>query len=139
MDRLAQQLRDDAEKIDVAVSPELDERIRASLAATNPEPAGTKRPAARPAWFWWASSLTGVAAAIVVVAVLNLRPPEPATDVNSVANPTALLPPIDWQVETAVLTSPLEQEYEDLQSDIRKAEKALREDLDAILKGREEP
>ena len=43
------------------------------------------------------------------------------------------MPSIPWRAETALLTSPLEQEFEDLQSDIRKAEEALRQELDAIF------
>ena len=134
MDKLATRLRDDANAIDVHVSAELDERIRASLEGTTPE-AAPRQPqaAARQPWFWWMSSLTGVAAALVVVVIVNLGGPDPVPPVTPAGSPTALLPPVTWQVETAVLTSPLEQEMEDLQSDLRKAEEALKRDIEAVF------
>ena len=132
MDKVAAKLRDDAQAIEVGVSPELDERIRASLESVTPETARPKPPS-RPAWFWWLSSITGVAAALSVVAIVNLNQPDPISPVPPVGNPSALLPPVKWQVETAVLTSPLEQEIEDLQSDLKKAEEALKRDIDAVF------
>ena len=132
MDKVAARLRQDASAIDVGVSPELDERIRASLEAATQEPPSRPLPPSRPPWFWWASSLTGIAAAVAVIVIVNLQGPDPAVP-QSVGNPTALLPPVRWQVETAVLTSPLEQEMEDLQSDLKKAEEALKRDLEAVF------
>ena len=133
MDKVADKLREDADAIDVRVSPELDERIRASLQGITPEPARAPKAPPRQPWFWWASSLTGVAAAIVVVVIVNLNAPEPVPPATPAGNPTALLPPISWQVETAVLTSPLEQEMEDLQSDLKKAEETLKRDIEAVF------
>ena len=60
MDKLAKQLREDAERIDATISEELDNRIQASLQGVQPERTGGRATAARPRWFWWASSLTGV-------------------------------------------------------------------------------
>ena len=122
MDRVANSLREDARAIDVTVSPDLDARIRASLEGVTPERREARRASQRPTWFWWASSLTGVVAAILVIVVLNLRPPETALPTTVTADPGILSPPISWRVETAVLTSPLEKEMEDLQSDLKKAE-----------------
>ena len=134
MDKLATQLRDDAKSIDVTISPELDARIRASLeGVTQEDPAEPDLPPSRQPWFWWASSLTGVTAAIIVVVIVNVFAPDPVPPATSVANPNALLPPVSWQVETAVLTSPLEQEMEDLQSDLKKAEEALKRDFEAVF------
>jgi predicted ATP-grasp superfamily ATP-dependent carboligase len=48
------------------------------------------------------------------------------------AQPLAI-PSIRWQAETAVLTSPLEQEIEDLQSDLKKAEEAVRRDIERLF------
>ena len=133
MDKLAEQLREDAQKIDATISPELDERIRASLQNIAPEPARKPRATPRPAWFWWASSLTGVAAAIAVIVIVNLQAPEPEPiAVNAPVTPI-VLPTIEWQAETAVLTAPLEQEIEDLQSDLKKAEEAVRQDIDRLF------
>ena len=133
MDNVAKRLREDASAIDVSVSPELDARIRASLEGVTPERRVTTPASKRPSWFWWASSLTGVAAAILVIVVLNLRVPEPAQPTTAAANPRTLLPPVSWRVETAVLTSPLEQEMEDLQSDLKKAEAALKREIEAVF------
>ena len=133
MDRLAQRLREDAQRIDTHVSNELEQRIQASLEGIAPEPGTKRKPAPRPAWFWWASSLTGVAAAAAIIAILNLQAPEPAQVAADVDSRPLIMPTIEWQTEAAVLTGPLEQELEDLQSDLRKAEEAVRQDIDRLF------
>ncbi len=40
-----------------------------------------------------------------------------------------VLPAVDWNAKSAVLISPLQQEYENLQADLKKAEKVLKEDI----------
>ncbi|MCH9695470.1 MAG: anti-sigma factor [Gammaproteobacteria bacterium] len=136
MDKLAEQLRRDAQNIEVNVSDELDRRIQASVRA-----AGIPRPAEQPpaaprqraAGFWWASSLTGVAAAAMVIIILNSRSQQdhivPAVVETSPVTPSMSVPVIDWKTESAMLTSPLKQELEDLQSDIRKAEQKVKDDI----------
>jgi hypothetical protein len=128
MDKLAKQLRADAERIDATVSAELDRRIDASLRAVTPE-AEARRPApiARPPLFWWASTLTGIAAAIAVIAIVNLRTPEQQerTPVDLVAT----VPPLDLKAETAMLTAPLHEELDRLQSDFKKAEEKVKQDI----------
>jgi hypothetical protein len=129
MDKLANQLRKDAENIEVSVSDELDNRIAASLRSVTPQ-AETVSAAKtrRPALFWWASSLTGIAAAVVVIVIVNSQQPQiPATPTP--ANIVAAVPQVDWRTETAMLTGQLQQELDDLQSDIRKAERKVREDI----------
>lgn len=133
MDELAKRLREDAQQIDSTISEELDERIRASLHGVNPEPAERRRAAPRPAWFWWGSSLTGVAAAVAVIVIVNLGAPEPVPTVADVPPAALVLPSFEWQIEPAVLTSPLEQEIEDLQSDLKKAEEAVKQDIDRLF------
>ncbi|MDJ0812920.1 MAG: hypothetical protein QNJ23_04275 [Woeseiaceae bacterium] len=133
MDKLAKRLREDAAHIECAVSDELDDRIRASLENIKPQQPAEPRRSARPPAFWWASSLTGVAAAIVLIAVLNLQEPEPAIPTTEPVAQQLVIPSIEWQAETAVLVSPLEQEFEDLQSDLKKAEEALREDIERLF------
>ncbi len=126
MDKLAEQLKRDADDIKVRISDELDHRIEASLRSVTPE-VRPERPPARPAGFWWASSLTGIAAAAAVIVIINSRqaePPTPAAD-----DVLATVPSIDWQTETASLTGPLQQELENLRSDLEKAEKKVREDI----------
>lgn len=132
MDKLAEQLRRDAERIDAQISPQLDDRIRASLeSASQDEPEA--RPARPSATFWWASSLTGIAAAVLVITLVNTSSPETE---SSVTQP----PPADyvasqfgaWNLKPAVLTQTLEQELDDIQADLKKAEQALRDDIEQI-------
>ena len=125
MDDITQRLRDDASRIDASVSPELEDRIRASLenVASTPAP----RPRRPTLSLWWASSLTGVvAAAIVIVAVRLVSTPEQEPPQVAAIEPLAL--PI-LKTETAVLTAPLEQELVHLEADLRKAELAVRKEI----------
>jgi hypothetical protein len=126
MDKLARQLRDDAERINVSVSDELDQRIEASLRAVTP---ATERqtPRARPPLFWLASTLTGAAAALAIIAVVNMQEAEqPAVRAATVAD---LQPSIELNMEAAMLTAPLQQELEALQSDLKKAEEKVKRDI----------
>lgn len=133
MDKLAKRLREDAGRIDVDISAELDDRIQASLQGIRPEkgrrPAGTSGSR----WFWVASSLTGVAAAVAAIVVINLRSPEPTPMTAGTTEAPLVLPTIEWRTEAAVLTSPLEQEIEDLQADLKKAEEVVKEDIDRLF------
>ena len=133
MDKLAKRLRDDADSIDATISEDLDERIRASLHGVTPERTGERRPVARAPWFWWASSLTGLAAAILLIVIVNLRGPQPVPVAEETAPPPLVLPKIEWNAKAAVFTSPLEQEIEDLQSDLEKAEDAVKQDIDRLF------
>jgi len=128
MDKLAKQLREDAANIDAEISAELDSRIRASLQNVKPE--SSRPPAARPPWFWWASSLTGVAAALGVIAIINLDQPGPSPQLQ-VQEPVAhiVVPEFDLDVEAAMLTSPLAEELARLQADLKRAEEAVRNDV----------
>ncbi len=134
MDKLANRLREDAANIDAEISAQLDSRIQASLTAIEPEAARRQRdPGRRPVSFWLASSLTGVAAALAVIAILNVvdrnGPAEvPRTVADNTVQPIEL-PAIDLDVEAAMLTGPLAQELEDLQADLKKAEEVVRGDV----------
>jgi hypothetical protein len=133
MDNLTRKLRQDAATIDAEISAQLDSRIQASLAAIEPEAARQRKPARRPVSFWLASSVTGVAAALAVIAVMNVDDSsEPAAIPRSVAdNPVQPLdiPALDLDVEAAMLTEPLARELEDLQADLKKAEEVVRGDV----------
>ena len=134
IDKLAHSLRDDAAKSDPEISAHLDSRIQASLNAIEP---GTARRhderRRRPVSFWLASSLTGVAATLAVIAILNIVDTnEPAAVSRTVAENVVQpieIPVIDLDVEAATLTGPLAQELEDLQADLRKAEEVVRGDV----------
>ena len=126
MDKLANKLRDDAAKIDAEISAQLDSRIQASLAAIEPGAARQRKPVRRSVSFWLASSLTGIAAALAVIAVLNVVDSNKPTAVP--AQPVEI-PALDLDVEAAMLTAPLAQELEDLQADLKKAEEVVRGDV----------
>ena len=133
MDKLAKQLREDAEKIECTVSDDLDARIRASLQGIKPEAQHRPKRESKSFSFWWASSLTGVAAAIAGIAVVNLQAPEPDPVTAATMAQPLVLPTIQWNAQTAVFTSPLEQEIDNLQSDLKKAEEAVKQDIDRLF------
>ncbi|MEM9402090.1 MAG: hypothetical protein AAGA44_06270 [Pseudomonadota bacterium] len=140
MDNLAKRLRDDAEAIKADVSPQLESRIQASLEAVVQErPATVEAPRTeRSALFWWASSLTGIAAATALILMVNTNTVDPVAD-NTVANQVepALqlpeLPRLPLKVEAAMTTTLLEQELENIQSDLQRAAKAVENDVDRII------
>ena len=129
MDKLAQRLRADADNIEVTISDELDSRIEASLHAASPERPRPAAPRARPPLFWLASTVTGVAAALALITVVNWQPVEEAAPPSATMVATELPPLRDLTTDTAVLTAPLQQELENLQSDLRKAEEKVKRDI----------
>lgn len=133
MDKLAKQLRADAGRIECQVSDELDKRLRASLEGIEPQRTAAAEVPRRSPALWWASSLTGVAAALVLIAVINNVPPDTGSTMTEPVAQPLVIPSMRWKAETAVLTSPLEQEIEDLQSDLEKAEEAVRQDIERLF------
>jgi hypothetical protein len=130
MDRLAERLREDAGNIDAEISAELDHRIHASLTSVQPQPVKPAPREVRALSFWWASSLTGLAAAIAVIVVINLnRAPPPTDAVTAQSLSHIVVPQIDFEVEAATLTDPLAQELENLRDDLRKVEETVRNDV----------
>jgi len=127
MDKLAIQLREDAASIDIAVSVELDDRIRASLEAVTQEQPRESAAPARPRSMWWASSLTGILAASVVIVLINLNQPAPSSAV--IDTPVSALFQPQLIIDPAVMTAPLQKELEDLEADLKKAEAAVRKDI----------
>lgn len=140
MDELERRLKQDAADIPADVSAELAMRIDASLrAAERIKPrAGAGR---RGFSIWWMSSLTGVAGALLVIAVLNRNDTSARNDtaaVDAPAAPIASAVPdyrsrtqseFPLRAETAVLTEPLEEELEKLRSDLETARDKLEEDF----------
>jgi hypothetical protein len=132
MDKLTKQLKTDAAHIDVQISDELDRRILASLQGVTPEKPERLPGQRRSPVFWWVSSLTGATAAILLIVIVNVRShvadaPLETGPMSPVA--VATTPTMHWNAESAMLTRPLEQELEDLQSDIKKAEKKVKRDI----------
>jgi hypothetical protein len=131
MANFEERLKRDAAEIRAEVSPELDDRIRASLESAEPARVDAGR-RARPAWFWGLSSLTGTAAALVLIAMLNLgEEPQAPAPVAEIADVSGIsMPALD--VRPAMLGS-LEAEFDNLKGDLRKAEAVVRDDIDRLL------
>jgi hypothetical protein len=135
MDKTEQRLKRDAKRLGARVSPQLRARIDASLQGVAPK---GERPNARDFDFslWLAASLTGMAAAVLVVVSMYRdvdRLPTPADDAVARSVPEYVREierELPLQVETADLTAPLEEELEDLKSDMKKARESVERDLD---------
>lgn len=139
MDEFEKRLKRDAHAISADVSPELKARIDASLRGTERVAAVSARKSAPPpTQIWLASSLTGLAAVIVLVVIANMgkQDPDPILEI-SVAGRTEPLAPIDFplilpdlKIDSAQFTSPLEEELLKLRADIKKARNNVKEDID---------
>ncbi len=102
----------------------------ASLRGVTPhENDGVRVEKTRARGFWWASSLTGIAAAAAVILIINAQPTEPPPAPATPTNVLAAVPVVDWKAETAMMTGQLQDELDNLQSDIKKAGQQVREDI----------
>ena len=136
MDEFEQRLKRDAEDIRGGISPELRSRIDASLRATEQiRPVPESRASGMN--LWWASSLTGLAAAIIVIVLINWN--QPATGplpTATLANETVPSYVNEFQglyrpsLKTAEFTKPLEEELVRLQADIERARASVKKDID---------
>ncbi len=117
MDEFEKRLKRDADAVKAEVSPELRSRIDASLRAIEPVRTTSVRRRGT-ASLWLASSLTGLAAVLVLVVIVNLNKPD-ANPVQEdvVAGHTEPPMPIDLplispdlDIRSADFTSPLEEE-----------------------------
>jgi len=98
MDEFEKRLKRDAYAIQAEVPPELRTRIDASLSGV--EPVRTV-PAERsaPATLWWASSLTGLTAVVVLVVLVNFNKPDPGPiPENTLASQTEPPVPVDFTI-----------------------------------------
>jgi hypothetical protein len=142
MDELKSRMKQDADAIRTETTPELRARIDASLHCARetvpPSPITPNRSSS----LWWASSITGLTAAILIVVLANWnKPVEPEVpDISAgtqmpLSNPVSL--PEGWQigeefllnVESADLTRSLEEELINLQSDLEKAKENVERDV----------
>lgn len=134
MDDIEQKLKRDAGKIPAEITPELEGRLRASLAAQAPPRA--RRDKEIPRRLWLAAGLTGAAAALVAIALLP-REPQPAPQTIAEAPAPDTVPgnvaPFDralpLAVEPAALTAPLEEELENLRADLEQARRRVADDM----------
>ncbi len=133
MDKMERQLREDAGRIKADLSPELQERIRASLESTQPADQTLRKTQTPGTTLWWASSLTGLAAAALVILLINWNSANgPIEDEPVSATPGAVLSiqrNFPLIVETAEWATPLEEELKNLQSDLEKARENVERDL----------
>ncbi|MCI0518522.1 MAG: hypothetical protein L0Y45_11905 [Woeseiaceae bacterium] len=141
---LEQRLRADAQQIVADVSPELRARIDASIRSVAPI---RSVPASRDADRsggpgWWASGLTGLAAALLIILLVNTNrssgpTPDSVTEDNVATTVTPevseSLVTLPLKVRTADLTGPLEEELLRLQADIEKARQTVERDLHLTL------
>jgi len=139
MDNFEKQLKQDALDIRVDVSPQMAARIEASIHATErASAAGERRNGG--ASRWWFSTLAGVVGALLIIVLINRD--DPTVDGLAEPQPTArvvpevtlqLQDPFPLEAKTAVLAEPLtqdlEQELENLKSDLEKARQTVEEDL----------
>ncbi|HZD52305.1 MAG TPA: hypothetical protein VE175_04615 [Woeseiaceae bacterium] len=130
MDEMEKRLKRDAARIRARVPPDVSARVQASLSrATEP---GRPTPRTISLGLWLAASLSGAAAAALLLLLLphadRSPPPEPLA--RSVPLPRSIAGEFPLEVKTAELTAPLEQELDNLQSDIEKAREQVKEDLD---------
>ncbi len=137
MDEFENTLKRDAENIRTEVSPELQARIDASLRATQRiQPVAESHVSGIN--LWWASSVTGLAAAIIVIVLINWnRPTAEPMSVEQIADRTVPVAVDELQgfspprlIKTADFTTPLEEELVRLQADIERARANVREDID---------
>jgi hypothetical protein len=137
MDEFEKRLKRDADAIQADIPPVLRSRIDASLSGVE-----TVRPVNRvhrsQTRLWWASSLTGLAAAIAVIGFINWNTPVPGPDIPPIVSGATVPAPVlldlmaippNLNVRTADFTSPLEEELIKLQEDLEKARESVREDV----------
>jgi hypothetical protein len=141
MDELKARLIEDAGEIEAVVSPELQQRIDASLhAARETRSVAGGRPAKRNS-LWLISSLTGLTAAALVILVISWnQPPETVPQMqvagqqlevtdNALLDGWNITGGLSLNIESADLTRSLEDELVNLQSDLEKARENVEQDI----------
>ena len=131
MDKFERRLIEDAELIKAELSLEMQKRIQASVESTMPEKptAPGKQPSGL--GLWWASSLSGLAAAALLIAIVNWNSTVEPVENSPATAPSAWLLQggIPLNTETADWAAPLEEELKNLQSDLEKARENVERDL----------
>lgn len=133
MDKLERQLKEDAGLIKADLSVELQERIRASLESTRPADQAPRKTQVPGTALWWASSLTGLAAAALVIVLINWNSTIDPIEIQPASTTPGTIFSIQdgfpLNVKTAEWATPLEEELRNLQSDLEKAREKLERDL----------
>ena len=141
MDKLDQKLKQDADAIEATITPALQARLDATLHALEPKspPATKSRPGL--GW-WWLSSLTGVAAALLLIVYLNRGDGASETVAPAVVESTpdtSIAPLVEMPLNirsaefAEEFADPLAEELRNLQSDFEKAREKLGFDVDKTL------
>ena len=138
MDKLEENLKQDAANIQVEVSSELAARIASSVHATKREAKNSDNKASKssPWSLWWLSSVTGLVAAVVVISLVNRNVAEEPV-VPEETSTASVVPEYVRQLrqgfalnaKNADFAEPLEDELEKLRTDIEKARKNVEQDL----------
>ena len=142
MDELKSRLKQDADAIRTETSAELRARIDASLYTARETIPPSPIPQPRSMSLWFASSITGLTAALLIVLLVNWNKPvgpdvssvsagNQTTPENSVYLPDGLQMGEEFllNVESADLTRSLEEELNNLQSDLEKAKENVERDV----------
>ncbi|RLA32339.1 MAG: hypothetical protein DRR11_08505 [Gammaproteobacteria bacterium] len=139
MDEFEKRLKRDAQGIDADISPQLASRIEASLRSVE-RIESLRQKGSATSNLWWASSLTGLAAAAAVIALLNWNRPDPEpvlpeqTAFQVVPDAREYLQQIQGRLplraETADFRHGLEDELVKLQADFEKARENVNRDID---------
>lgn len=132
MDDFERKLKRDAGAIPAELTPGREARIRAALAAEAPRRERSRH--SIPYRAWLAASLTGAAAAVLVVTLLPRVPePQPAAELPPARTVPEYVAAVDralpLKVEPAEFTAPLEQELRNLRADLEQARRSVAEDM----------
>lgn len=141
MDDFEKRLKNDAMQIRSEVSPELENRIESSLRSVGRDiPVVERRTASSK--LWWASSLTGLAMALLVIALVNWNsattdaPPEMRAENpgETVPDHREYLRQLQEQVApqpgSVEFANSLEEELNNLQADFEKVRENVARDID---------
>jgi hypothetical protein len=141
---LERRLRADALDVQVDASPELRARIDASIrsvAQIRSVPAAHDS-VGKSGSSWWASGLTGLAAALLIILLIDnnhdgndSRVPPTEERIATTVTPevSERFGTLPLNVRTADLTSPLEEELVRLQADLEKARQSVERELRSTL------
>lgn len=137
MDEFEKRLKRDAEAIDASISPQLQERLAASLHAAGRDVPVAQRRTPGFSRLWIASSLTGLAAAAAVMVFMYRVEPEvvePPVIAETVPDyrdyMEQLQENLPLRTETVEFADGLEEELTRLKADMLKARETVSRDLD---------
>lgn len=139
MDEFEKRLKQDAADIKAEVSPQLQARIAAAVHSAGRDVQRNPR-SASVSNIWWASSLTGLAAAVIVIVLMNLnqtgveQQTPPTTVATTVPDHREYLAELQenlpLRTETVEFSQGLDEEWQRLQADLAKARQSISRDVE---------